>query len=56
MNFVSPFESAKGSSKCSFHVNIHKLYAVKYINTVCSLDYPFQYIILKLLNKIYNVN
>ena len=25
------------------HVNVHKLYAVEYINTVCSLDYPFQF-------------
>ena len=32
MNFFSPF-----------HVNVHKLYAVEYINTVCSLDYPFQF-------------
>ena len=35
-----PF-SLKGSSKCINHVNVHKLYAVEYINTVCSLDYPF---------------
>jgi len=34
MNFVSQ------SSKCTNHVNVHKLYAVEYINTVCSLDYP----------------
>jgi len=34
-----PF-SLKGSSKCTNHVNVHKLYAVEYINTVCSLDYP----------------
>ena len=33
----------KGSSKCTNHVNVHKLYAVEYINTVCSLDYPFQF-------------
>ena len=45
MNFVSPFESAKESSKCSFHVNVHKLYAVEYSNTVSSLDYPFQFLI-----------
>ena len=32
-----PF-SLKGSSKCTNHVNVHKLYAVEYINTVCSLD------------------
>ena len=25
------------------HVNVRKLYAVEYINTVCSLDYPFQF-------------
>ena len=33
----------KGSSKCTNHVNVHKLYAVEYINTVCSLDYSFQF-------------
>ena len=44
MNFVSPFQpELKGSSKCTNHVNVHKLYAVEYINTVCSLDYPFQF-------------
>ena len=32
-----------GSSKCTNHVNVHKLYAVEYISTVCSLDYPFQF-------------
>ena len=37
-----PF-SLKGSSKCTNHVNVHKLYAVEYIKTVCSLDYPFQF-------------
>ena len=36
-----PF-SLKGSSKCTNHVNVHKLYAVEYINTVCSLDYSFR--------------
>ena len=35
--------SLKGSSKCTNHVNVHKMYAVEYINTVCSLDYPFQF-------------
>ena len=40
--FSVPF-SLKGSSKCTNHVNVHKLYAVEYINTVCSLDYPFQF-------------
>ena len=40
--FSVPF-SLKGSSKCTNHVNIHKLYAVEYINTVCSLDYSFQF-------------
>ena len=24
-------------------INVHKLYAVEYINTVYSLDYPFQF-------------
>ena len=42
MNFSVLF-SLKGSSKCTNHVNVHKLYAVEYINTVCSLDYPFQF-------------
>ena len=37
-----PF-SLKESSKCTNHVNVHKLYAVEYINTVCSLDNPFQF-------------
>ena len=32
--------SLKGSSKCTNHVNVYKLYAVEYINTVCSLGYP----------------
>ena len=34
--FSVPF-SLKGSSKCTNHVNVYKLYAVEYINTVCSL-------------------
>ena len=37
-----PF-SLKGSSKFKNHVNVHKLYAVWYIKTVCSLDFPFQF-------------
>ena len=49
------FSVLKGSSKCTNHVNVHKLYAVEYINTVCSLDYSFQFrIFFKLLNKLYN--
>ena len=40
--FSVPF-SLKGSSNCTNHVNVHKLYAVEYINTVCSLDYSFQF-------------
>ena len=40
--FSVPF-SLKGSSKCTNHVNVHKPYAVEYINTVFSLDYPFQF-------------
>ena len=35
--------SLKGRLKCTNHVNVHKLYAVEYFNTVCSLDYPFQF-------------
>ena len=42
MNLFSPFQPELGSSKCTNHVNVHKLYAVEYIKTVCSLDYPFQ--------------
>ena len=38
----NPF-SLKLSSKCTNHVNVHKLYAVEYINTVSSLYYPFQF-------------
>jgi len=41
MNFVIP-SILKGSSKCTKHVNVHKLYAVEYTDAVCSLDYPFQ--------------
>ena len=33
----------KASSKCTIHVNVHKLYGVEYINIVWSLDYPFQF-------------
>ena len=40
--FSVPF-SLKGSSKCTNHVNVHRLYAVEYINTVYSLDYSFQF-------------
>ena len=40
--FSAPF-TLKGSSKCTNHVNVHKLYAVECINTLCSLDYPFQF-------------
>ena len=42
MNFSVPF-SLKGSSKCTNHVNVHKLYAVEYIITPRSLEYPFQF-------------
>ena len=42
MNFLVLF-SLKGSSKCTNHVNVHKLYAVEYIDTVCSPNYPFQF-------------
>jgi len=45
----------KGSSKCTNHVNVHKLYAVEYNNTVCSLDYNISISnFLNLLNKLYN--
>ena len=36
--FSVPFKGV--ISKCTNHVNVHKLYAVEHINTVCSLDYP----------------
>ena len=52
MNFSVPF-SLKGSSKCTNHVNVHKLNAGEYINTVCSLDLSVSNF-LKLLNKVYN--
>ena len=42
MDLFSPFQP-EGSSKCTNHVNVHKLYAVEYINTVCSLDYSFHF-------------
>jgi len=51
MNFFSPFQPER-SSKCTNHINVHKLCAVEYINTVCSLDYISKF--LKLLNKLYN--
>ena len=57
MNFLSPFQ---GSSKCTNHVNVHKLYAVEYSITVCSLFYSILFYsisisnFLKLLNKLYN--
>ena len=39
MNFVSPFQPKK-----EFKVyKSCKLYAVEYINAVCSLDYPFHF-------------
>ena len=38
--------SLKGSSKRTNQVNVHKWYAVEYINSVCSLEYPFQFQIL----------
>ena len=34
LGMVSVPFSLKGSSKCTNHVNVHKLYAVEYINTV----------------------
>jgi len=40
--FSVPF-ILKESSKCTNHVNVYKLYAVEYINTVCFLDYSFQF-------------
>ena len=42
MNFFSPFQPER-DFKVTNHVNVQKLYAVEYINTVCSLDYPFQF-------------
>ena len=48
MNFFSPF-SLKGSSKCTNHVNVHKLYAVVFPRLFISISK-----FLKLLNKLYN--
>ena len=45
MNFFIPFQPER-EFKVN-HVNVHKLYAVEYINIVSSL-------FLKLLNKLYN--
>ena len=38
MNFFSPFQPERE----------FKVYKVEYINTVCSLDYPFQFRIFKI--------
>jgi len=46
MNFFSPFQSER-ELKCTNNVNVYKLYAVEYINAVCSLDYSFQFRIFK---------
>ena len=43
MNFFSPSQSEREFKVYTNHVKVHKLYAVEYINTVCSLDYPFQF-------------
>ena len=53
MNYFSPFQPEREfkvykSCKCS-----QIIYAVEYFNTVCSLDYSFQFQ-FKLLNKLYN--
>ena len=47
MIFFSPFQPER-EWKCTNNVNVHKLYAVEYNNTVCYqyLDYPFQFRIL----------
>ena len=52
MNFFSPFQP----EKCRHNVNVLKFYTVEYINTLCSLDYPFNFEFLKLLNKLYKMN
>ena len=33
--------SLKGTLKCSFHLNVLKLYTVEDINTICSVDHSF---------------
>ena len=43
LGMIFSVPSLKGSSKCTNHVSVHKLCAVEYINTVCSLDYSFQF-------------
>ena len=47
--FSVPF-SLKESSKCTNQVNVYKLYAVEYINTVCALFYPFEFRIFQTEN------
>ncbi len=42
MNIFSPFQPER-EFKVYKSYNVHKLYAVEYINTVCSLDYSFQF-------------
>ena len=54
MNFFQFLFSLKGSSKCTNHVNVHKLYAVECINTVCSIYFNFEF--LRLLNKLHKMN
>ena len=49
MNFFCSFQPER---EFKVNVNVHKLYAVEYINTVCSLDYPFQFRIFKLYNEL----
>ena len=41
-NFVSPFQPER-EFKVYKSAKVHKLYAVECINTVCSLDYSFQF-------------
>ena len=41
MNLVSPFQLEREFKV--YKANVHKLYAAEYINTVCSLDYSFQF-------------
>ena len=43
MNCFSPFQPEREFKVYTNHVNVHKLYAVEYINIVCSLDYSFQF-------------
>ena len=43
INFFSPFQPEREFKVYKSCINVYKLNAVEYINTVCSLDYSFQF-------------